>query len=78
MCGETCKHGSEGAGRWQHRPATRNYEGFEGANLSEYASFETVCELAEFIGEYGELAARIYQHYGNDLDPGESHHRHQL
>ncbi len=48
--------------------AIHDYEGFEGAHLSEYASFETVCDLAEFIGEYGELAARIYGHYGNDLE----------
>jgi len=27
-----------------------------------------VCELAEFIGEHGELASRIYGHYGNDLE----------
>jgi antirestriction protein len=27
-----------------------------------------VCDLAEFIGEYGELAARIYGHCGNDLE----------
>ncbi|PKP79783.1 MAG: antirestriction protein ArdA [Alphaproteobacteria bacterium HGW-Alphaproteobacteria-18] len=48
--------------------AIHDYEGFEGAHLSEYASFETVCELAEFIGEYGELAARIHGHYGSDLE----------
>jgi antirestriction protein len=48
--------------------AIHDYEGFEGAYLSEYASFETVCELAEFIGEHGELAACIYGHYGNDLE----------
>ena len=48
--------------------AIHDYEGFEGAHLSEYASFETVCELAEFIGDYGELGARIYQHFGNDLE----------
>ena len=48
--------------------AIHDYEGFEGAHLSEYASFETVCELAEFISEHGELAARIYQHYGNELE----------
>ena len=30
--------------------AIQDYEGFGGAYLSEYASFETVCELAEFIG----------------------------
>ena len=48
--------------------AIHDYEGFEGASLSEYASFETVCELADFIAEYGEVAARIYQHYGSDLE----------
>ena len=48
--------------------AIHDYEGFEGAHLSEYASFETVCDLAEFIGEYGQLAARIHGHYGNDLE----------
>lgn len=48
--------------------AIHDYEGFEGACLSEYASFETVCELAEFIGEHGELGSRIYGHYGNDLE----------
>ena len=48
--------------------AIHDYEGFEGAHLSEYASFETVCELADFIGEHGELGSRIYGHYGNDLE----------
>ena len=48
--------------------AIHDYEGFEGAHLSEYASFETVCDLADFIGEYGQLAARIHGHYGNDLE----------
>ena len=67
MCGETCKHGSEGAGRWQHRPATRHYEGFEGASLSEYASFETVCELADFIAEHGELGGKVLSHFDNGL-----------
>lgn len=48
--------------------AIHDYEGFEGASLSEYASFETVCDLAEFLTEHGALAARIYQHCGNDLE----------
>lgn len=68
MCGETCKHGSEGTGRRQRRPVTRPYEGFEGAKLSESASFEHVCALAEFVGEHGELGAKIYEYCGNDLD----------
>ncbi|MFN7177107.1 MAG: antirestriction protein ArdA [Thermaurantiacus sp.] len=48
--------------------AIHDYEGFGGAHLSEYASFETVCELADLIGEHGELAAHVYQHYGSDLE----------
>ena len=48
--------------------AIHDYEGFEGARLSEYASFETVCELAAFIAEHGELGAKLYAHFGDDLD----------
>jgi len=48
--------------------AIHDYEGFEGARLSEYASFDTVCELADFVGEHGELGAKLYEHFGNDLD----------
>ena len=47
--------------------AIHDYEGFEGANLSEYASFETVCELAGFIAEYGELGGKLLNHFGDDL-----------
>ncbi len=47
--------------------AIHDYEGFEGANLSEYASFETVCELADFIEEHGELGGKLYRHFGDDL-----------
>ena len=47
--------------------AIHDHEGFEGASLSEYASFDTVCDLADFIGEHGQLGARIYQHAGNDI-----------
>lgn len=43
-------------------------EGFEGANLSEYASFDTVCELADFIGEHGSLGAKLYTHFGDRLE----------
>lgn len=48
--------------------AIHDYEGFEGARLSEYASFETVCALAEFIAERGALGAKLYEHFGDDLD----------
>ncbi len=48
--------------------AIHDYEGFEGASLSEYASFETVCALAEFISEHGRLGAKVHRHYGDDLE----------
>ena len=47
--------------------AIHDYEGFEGASLSEYASFETVCELADFIAEHGELGGKVLRHFGDDL-----------
>ena len=47
--------------------AIHDYEGFEGANLSEYTSFETVCELADFIEENGELGGKVLSHFGDDL-----------
>ena len=47
--------------------AIHDYEGFEGCNISEYASFETVCDLADFIAEHGELGAKLYRHFGDDL-----------
>ena len=47
--------------------AIHDYEGFEGARLSEYASFETVCELADFIEEHGELGGKVLEHFGDDL-----------
>lgn len=48
--------------------AIHDYEGFEGASLSEYESFETVCALAEFITERGRLGAKLYRHFGDDLE----------
>ncbi|MEM1389565.1 MAG: antirestriction protein ArdA [Pseudomonadota bacterium] len=48
--------------------AIHDYEGFEGASISEYASFESVCALAEFLSEHGELGAKLYEYYGNNLD----------
>ena len=48
--------------------AIHDYEGFEGAHLSEYASFETVCDLAGFIAEHGRLGALVYRHFGDDLE----------
>jgi antirestriction protein len=47
--------------------AIHDYEGFEGINLSEYASFETVAEYAAFIEEHGKLGGKLIAYYG-DLD----------
>ena len=47
--------------------AIHDYEGFEGASLSEYASFETVCEFADFVEEHGELGGKLLSHFGDDL-----------
>jgi len=57
------KSPTPGAEEW----AIHASEGFEGAGVSESASFAGVCELAEFIGERGELGAQVYEHFGNDL-----------
>ena len=48
--------------------AIHDYDGFEGCTVSEYASFDTVCELAAFITERGSLSAKLYTHFGDDLD----------
>lgn len=48
--------------------AIHDYEGFEGCTISEWASFDTVCELADFIEQHGRLGARLYGHFGNSLD----------
>lgn len=48
--------------------AIHDYDGFEGAHLCEYASFETVCRLAEFLALHGELGAQLHSHFGGDLN----------
>ncbi|MEL7546090.1 MAG: antirestriction protein ArdA [Pseudomonadota bacterium] len=48
--------------------AIHDYEGFEGASLHEYSSFESVADLAEFVSEHGELGAKLYEHFGERLD----------
>ena len=47
----------DGAEEW----AIHDYEGFEGAPLSEYASFETVAALADFIEERGTLGGKLLE-----------------
>lgn len=51
----------ENAEEW----AIHDYEGFEGIELSEYSSFETVAELAAFVEERGELGAKVYANFSN-------------
>lgn len=48
--------------------AIHDYEGFEGVALSEWSSFEHVCELAEFISEHGALGAKVLRHFDEDLE----------
>lgn len=48
--------------------AIHDYEGFEGAEISEYAGFDHVCELADFIEERGKLGAKLIEHFGGRLD----------
>jgi len=57
-----------GAEEW----AIHAYEGFEGAGVSESASFGSVCALAGFITEHGELGAKVLEHFGNDLEDAEA------
>jgi len=45
---------------------TRHYEGFEGAPISEWESFESVAEMAEFVEEYEELGGKLIEHYGGE------------
>lgn len=48
--------------------AIHDYEGFEGASLSEYASFESVAALAEFIEEHGKIGGELVSYYGGNLE----------
>lgn len=45
-----------------------DYEGFEGASISEYASFDSVADLAAFISEHGALGGLVLAHFCEDLD----------
>ena len=48
--------------------AIHDYEGFEGAEVGEYYSFENVVELAEYITERGELGAQVLNYYGGNIE----------
>ncbi len=48
--------------------AIHDYEGFEGAEISEYAGVDQVCDLAAFIEEHGALGGKLVAHFCGDLD----------
>lgn len=48
--------------------AIHDYEGFEGAPVSEYQGIESVAELAAFIAEHGAVGGKLIEHYGGNLD----------
>lgn len=48
--------------------AIHDYEGFEGAEVGEYYSFENVVELADYIRERGELGAKVLNYYGGNIE----------
>lgn len=52
-----------GAEEW----AIHDHDGFEGADISEYAGFDHVCELAEFIEEHRALGGKLIEHFCGDL-----------
>lgn len=45
--------------------AIHDYEGFEGASLSEYQGIESVAELAAFIAEHGKIGGKLVEYFGN-------------
>ena len=47
--------------------AIHDYEGFEGAPISEWESFKSVANIAEFIEENAELGGKLIEHYGGKL-----------
>ena len=48
--------------------AIHDYEGFEGARLSEYEGIDQVAALASFIAEHGALGGALLAHFCGDLD----------
>jgi len=52
--------------------AIHDYEGFEGAPVSEYQGIESVAELAAFIAEHGKLGGKLVEYFGNLDDAREA------
>ena len=48
--------------------AIHDYDNFHGCCISEYAGFDTVCEFAAFLEERGELGAKLYEAFSEDLE----------
>lgn len=48
--------------------AIHDYEGFEGAPVSEYMGLERVAELAAFIAEHGEIGGKLVEHFRDLVD----------
>jgi len=46
--------------------AIHDYEGFEGASISAYESFNRVAEIAAFIQKHGALGGKVLEYY-NDM-----------
>lgn len=51
--------------------AIHDYEGFEGAPISEYQGIESVAEIAAFLSEHGALGGQLIAHF-NDLEEARS------
>ncbi|MCF6328936.1 MAG: antirestriction protein ArdA [Henriciella sp.] len=56
--------------------AIHDHEGFEGGEIGEYTSVETVAKLADFIAEHGELGGRLLAHFSGDLEDAEAAFEH--
>lgn len=52
--------------------AIHDYEGFEGAPVSEYSGIESVAELAAFVAEHGELGGKLVEYFGSLDDAREA------
>lgn len=48
--------------------AIHDYEGFEGASISEYEGLPEVAAKAAFIAEHGQLGVGLLDHYGDRDD----------
>ena len=52
--------------------AIHDYEGFEGASISEYVGINEVTEIAAFIAEHGKLGATLLAYFSDMEDAKEA------